>query len=211
MILYNSIVDSAKEELIHDPKYSSLDETDKRKIRDIKVEIVCMNDDIDLTKHKILKCMFYILSLYGYDTGYGAKRRNDLSVELIIGQDRAGGFNFIGKTLSEFNPPIHFNEIPLPRPEGAMSATKIRNMALDGNEAEFLEIYQSIGVNRDDAKSMYEQIRKNIDHPAATSSKNTMEYGGRIRKSKRTNKTKKSKKTKKTKRTNKKRRSIRSK
>jgi hypothetical protein len=138
MILYNSIIDHAKEELINE---DSTNEERKTKIKNIKAEIVCMDDEMGLAGHKILNCIFYILSLYGYDIQDESRRRADLTMELVIGQDREGGFNFIGKTLADLNPNVHFQEIVLPRSEGAMSATKVRNMALSGDEEDFIGHY----------------------------------------------------------------------
>jgi hypothetical protein len=179
MILYNSIIDNAKNELIQE--YGTNEEI-KTKIKDIKVEIVCMDDEIDLTGHKILNSIFYILSLYGYDIRNESQRRTNLSFELVIGQDREGGFNFIGKILSELTPTINFREVVLPRSEGSMSATKVRNMALSGDESAFLHHYESMGIKNEDALRLYEQIRENITEPLKKRIKT--ENGGRRRKNK---------------------------
>jgi len=167
-VLYNYIIDYAKTTLIRDlqQKDEKFDETDKQKIRDIKVEVVCMNDEIGLVDHKILNCIYYILRLYGYDIlNKNAQNPAGLSVELVIGEDRAGGYKFIGNILSEFNPPIHFQEIPLPRPEGAMSATKIRNAALSGNKSEFSSYYSEMGLSEEETNHIYDYIRENLTPP----------------------------------------------
>lgn len=181
MILYNSIIDNAKNELI---KEDSTNEERKTKINSVKVEIICMNDEIDLTGHKILNCIFYILSLYGYDVKNETNRRSGLSFELVIGQDREGGFNFIGKTLSGLSPSVNYQEIVLPRSEQAMSATKVRNMALSGDLTAFLQHYQSMGVKNEDAMRLYDQIRENITEQSTK--KNKTINGGRKRKNKKT-------------------------
>jgi hypothetical protein len=196
MVLHNSIIDHVKEELMND--YIG-DEEKQSKIKDMKVEIICMDEPALNTGNPILSCVFYILSLYGYDRNDEAKRRDDLTMELVIGQDRGGSYNWIGKTLSDLNPSVRFQEVVLPRSEGAMSATKVRNMALTGNEEGFIGHYKSMGLNRDDTMSLYEQIRENIiDQP---NKKQKTEKGGKRRKNK-----KSKRKTRKNKRSSKRRR-----
>jgi len=170
----------------------------------MKVEIICMDEPALNTRNPILSCVFNILSLYGYDINDEAKRRDDLTMELVIGQDRGGGYNWIGKTLSDLNPSVHFQEVVLPRSEGAMSATKVRNMALTGNEEGFVDHYESIGVKRNDAMSLYEQIRENIEDQTIDNESNKKQKtknGGRRRKNK-----KSKRKTRKNKRSTKRRR-----
>ncbi len=171
-LLYNYIIGYAKKSLIVylQQKGKKLDETDEEKIRNIKVEVVCMNDEIKLADHKILNCIYHILSLYKYyipnkNNNKNAQNPAGLSVELVIGEDRKGAYEFIGNKLSGLNPSIHFQEIPLPRPEGAMSATKIRNAALFGNKSEFSSYYSEMGVSEEETNHIYDYIRENLNPP----------------------------------------------
>jgi hypothetical protein len=167
-LLYNYIIGYAKKSLIQDlqQKGKKLDETDEEKIRNIKVEVVCMNDEIKLADNKILNCIYYILSLYEYYIrNENVQNPAGLSVELVIGEDRKGAYEFIGNKLSGLNPPIHFQEIPLPRPEGAMSATKIRNAALFGNKSEFSSYYSEMGLSEEETNHIYDYIRENLNPP----------------------------------------------
>ncbi len=167
-LLYNYIIGYAKKSLIVylQQKGKKLDETDEEKIRNIKVEVVCMNDEIKLADNKILNCIYHILSLYKYYIrNENAQNPAGLSVELVIGEDRKGAYEFIGNKLSGLNPSIHFQEVPLPRPEGAMSATKIRNAALFGNKSEFSSYYSEMGVSEEETNHIYDYIRENLNPP----------------------------------------------
>jgi hypothetical protein len=226
-LLYNYIIGYAKKSLIQDlqQKGKKLDETYEEKIRDIKVEVVCMNDEIKLADNKILNCIYHILSLYKYYIrNENAQNPAGLSVELVIGEDRKGAYEFIGNKLSGLNPSIHFQEIPLPRPEGAMSATKIRNAALSGNKSEFSSYYSEMGVSEEETNHIYDYIRENLNPPKLAKRsilskrsspkeppRKKTKNSNKSRSSKDSNKSRNSKESKKggKRRTNKKRRYIR--
>jgi hypothetical protein len=159
-ILYSGVINTIKDQLIAE----TADASKKTKIKHMKVKIVCMNDDfgkdaLGKKPNKIVQSIFHILKLYGYDIEYPSMsmRRDDLTFHLVIGEDRGTQFGFIGKLLSELTPSIHFEESVLPRSSEAMSATKVRTMALTDPPA-FFEQYNSLGVDNSISLAIQQKI-----------------------------------------------------
>lgn len=150
----------------------------------IGVEIVCMNDQTisRFGKNPILKCTFYILSQYGFP-------REGLTVNLVIGEDRQHEFNWIGKTLAGCGEtPVDFNVIALSRPVGAISATEIRNLSLEGNRKDFIDKMMPTGIPEDKLIEMFETIpiKFNVDFvEECSSSKKAKSNNNTTRKRKR--------------------------
>lgn len=180
MILYTTIVDYIKRQIIQEINSSESNNDKTSQIQAMKVEIVCMNDDISFpdTNNKILKCVKYLLQLYGYDKDK-QQTRNDLNFILFIGEDRkikhdsTGGFVFIKTMLNQMEPPVVFAEESLPRPEGAISATIVRGWALSNvNEDKqlFENHYKQFGFSENFIEYLYKQIRnmnkEQTDQPA---------------------------------------------
>jgi hypothetical protein len=97
--------------------------------------------------------------------------------------------------------PVEFNEFIVPRPEGAISATKIRGLAVSKNpedEQTFMDQMNTIGMDNNEAYRLVKQIRENIDTTPLLTKKKRMRGGKHKRKyTRRTfNKSKKSKKNK---------------
>jgi hypothetical protein len=155
-------------------------------INNIFVKIICMDDEVkpEYGTNPVMKSIKYILyDLYGYP-------RDGINMILFLGQDRATEFNWIKKQLDTLNIPIGFEVIGLPRPEGAMSATYIRNLATSGNFEEFKKNMKLTGLSEVNIENLYQEIRNNIteERPAKKSRKK----GGATRKTKK-RKTKKRK------------------
>ena len=112
-----------------------------RQIEKIAVQIVCMNDNVnpEYGKHPIMKSITYILNdLYGYP-------REGLTIKLFVGQDRVKDYGWIKKYLETLEPnAVAMEIVGLPRPEGAMSATQMREYALTNNWEESKEIWQAL-------------------------------------------------------------------
>ena len=128
-------------------------------IEKIAVQIVCMNDNVnpEYGKHPIMKSITYILNdLYGYP-------REGLTIKLFVGQDRVNDYGWIKKYLETLEPnAVAMEIVGLPRPEGAMSATKMRQYALSNNWEEFKSNMVSTGLDEVVVRYMFDEIRANI-------------------------------------------------
>jgi hypothetical protein len=147
-------------------------------IDEIQVKIVCMDDVLnpDYGTHPILKSIQYILQdLYGYP-------RENLKMILMIGEDRIKDYFWIQKSLQERNPSVSMEIQGLDRPEGAMSATYIRQLALNGDLETFRKEMEATGLDEDSLLKVYNEIREKL----VVSSKKRKVGGTKRRKIKRT-------------------------
>ena len=132
-----------------------------RQIEKIAVQIVCMNDNVnpEYGKHPIMKSITYILNdLYGYP-------REGLTIKLFVGQDRVKDYGWIKKYLETLEPntnAITMEIVGLPRPEGAMSATQMREYALTNNWEEFKRNMASTGLDEVVVRYMFHEIKANM-------------------------------------------------
>jgi len=188
-MLLNFLIHHQKEILkIENPEKS-------QEIDNMGVKIICMNDPVNpyYGSNPILKSIQYILTdLYGYP-------RENIKMVLFIGEDRKDDFFWIQKSLQNKIPSITMEIIGLDRPEGAMSATYIRQLAINGNFDEFKNQMLQTGLNEPNVIELYNEIREKINLPKPKTQKT--KKGGR-RKVKTYRKTrisrKKSRKNKKT-------------
>ena len=129
-------------------------------IEKIAVQIVCMNDNVnpEYGKHPIMKSITYILNdLYGYP-------REGLTIKLFVGQDRVNDYGWIKKYLETLEPnAVAMEIVGLPRPDGAMSATKMRQYALSNNWEEFKSNMASTGLDEVVVRYMFDEIRANME------------------------------------------------
>ena len=130
-------------------------------IEKIAVQIVCMNDNVnpEYGKHPIMKSITYILhDLYGYP-------REGLTIKLFVGQDRVNDYGWIKKYLETLEPntnAVATEIVGLVRPEGAMSATQMREYALTNNWEEFKRNMASTGLDELVVRYMFDEIRANM-------------------------------------------------
>jgi hypothetical protein len=147
------------------------------KIDELKVNIICMDDIINPVygSHPVMKSIQYLLNeKYGYP-------RNNIKMILFIGQDRASDFLWLQKTLLERNPSIELEIVPIERPDGAISATYIRQLAIDGDYDTFKQQMLDTGLNDDEyIGKLYKEIKEKINYKPRK--KNTTIKGGRIKK-----------------------------
>jgi len=149
MIIYGNVIDKIKTEM------------NQATVDNIMAEIVCMNDTIDekYGKHPILSKINYFLDKYGYP-------QKPVKMYLVIGEDRMDSYGFILDFLLKMSPPVSLEVIGLSRPEGAMSATYIRNLATSGTEKdkdEFFQHMRELGIqSASDIELLYDKIRDNI-------------------------------------------------
>ena len=158
------------------------------KIDELQVKIICMDDVLnpDYGTHPIMKSINYILKeLYGYP-------RVNLNMILFIGQDRENDYFWIQDSLRKKNPPVSLdiNSEGLERPEGAISATYIRQLAIDGNWDEFKNEMFKTGLDEPTAYSLYKQIKEKL----VSKKPSTRTRTKKSIKKKRNNKSRKSKK-----------------
>jgi hypothetical protein len=157
--------------------------------------IICMDDEMppEFGKHPILKSVNALIASFSEPVHQAF---------LIVGQDRAGGYGFVKEALGRRGIELDDSNF-LVRPEGAISATYVRELAYSGNWDEFLRIYSTTGIPEENIRAIYEGLRGAMAAAASGSKKKGKGKGGRRtkrRNSKRTKKLKKNKKNKKTKR-----------
>ena len=147
--------------------------------------IICMDDATppEFGKHPILKSVNALIASYN-----GPVQR----AFLIVGQDRAGGYEFVKTALGGRGIVLDDSDF-LVRPEGAISATQMRDLAYSGNWDEFLRIYSTTGLPQENIRAIYEGLLS-----AASNKKKGK--GGRRTKRRNSKRTKKSRKNKGTKR-----------
>lgn len=145
-----------------------------------------MSNMSNITPHIICKETGFPMSNI-YELLKISRLNNDSKMLLILGQDRAKDFNWL-KNKYFTNLDIR----ALPRPEGAMSATKIRGFVSAENKNAFNEAYAGI-LQPNRIKELYEEISSglaNYDKTTSTSTKKStkksQKRGGRKTKSKST-------------------------
>jgi len=116
----------------------------------IAVKIICMDDLVpaECGKHPILKHMCNIRLI-----------EHPSEMKLFIGADRAGSYVFLRSSLAKYDPPILVVPFVLPRPEGAMSATLMRELVTSGKKADFLLAVQKNGLNLTDEEVLSEELK----------------------------------------------------
>jgi len=167
--LHPNLIEALKTQLINE------NPTKTEEINGMQVKIVCMDDPLDpeiYGKHPIFKSINFILMNYGYP-------KDGLNMILMIGEDRISDYNWIQKSLQERTPPINLDIQGLARPEGAMSATFMRNLAVSGNFEEFDQNMAQTGLDEVAIKQMYDDIRVGLSPVPTVSRKKKATNGGR--------------------------------
>jgi hypothetical protein len=157
------------------------------KIDLLNVNIICMDDIMNSSygTHPVMKSINYLLNEnYGYP-------RNNLKMVLFIGQDRENDFTWLKETLFKRNPSIVLEMEAKERPDGAISATFVRQLAIDGDFEAFKKQMMETGLDDESyVKQLFDEIREKINYKP--SKKSRTKKGGRRKnnnKSKRNNKT----------------------
>jgi hypothetical protein len=91
---------------------------------------------------------------------------------LLLGQDRAGDFDWLKKYYS------HLETDSMPRPEGAMSATKIRGYVSDNKRGEFNEAYSDI-LDINSINKLYNDVYHGLSRHGFNPQKKSKKRGGR--------------------------------
>jgi hypothetical protein len=131
---------------------------DMENIRACEVIVICMDDpEINSEKygkHPILKCLGYLLDKYEGGRGKG-------ETMLFVGEDRMNDYGWISEYASENLGRLTI--VPVSRPSGAISATYVRGLAMDGNLEGFLGEMERIGIVRERGEDVYLEIRRALD------------------------------------------------
>jgi len=138
------------------------------KIDEIDVVIVCMDDPTpeEFGKHPILKSFNALLSQIGYEKPH---------TYLIVGQDRATDYGWIEKSLGDKI--MSYQVEPLPRPEGAMSATEMRGYIKSGEYDTFMGKMRETGIPDEKSAELYEKVIFGMSRPPPLKKKPTKKGG----------------------------------
>jgi len=129
----------------------------------IRPNIICKETGFPMSN------IYELLKISGLD--------NNSKMLLIIGEDRANAFNW----LKNYFPNLDIRA--LSRPEGAMSATKIRGFVSAENKNAFNEAYAGI-LQPNRIEELYNDISLGLEKYAKPSTKKSQKRGGRKTKSK---------------------------
>ena len=171
--ILSGMIDALKQQMKREGQFSP------DKIDEIQVIIVCMDDPTpeEFGKHPILKSFHALFSQFGYEKP---------NAYLIIGQDRATDYGWIQKSLGD---KISSYQVePLPRPEGAMSATEMRGYVKSGQYDTFLGKMRETGIPDEKSNELYEKVTFGLSRPPPLKKKPTKKGG-------KTNKRKKQRRT----------------
>jgi len=148
-------------------EYSSTDF--KNRIDTLDVEVVCSNETSNNGSNSIPNTIWYLLGLYGYKPDNNIK----INLVLMIGEDRSVDFQgLINDYFGKLNN-ITTQIIPIARPEGAISATQVRNYALTNDTDNYNRIMKPTGLPESDLHEIYESIREGITRKGGIRKKNS--------------------------------------
>jgi len=138
------------------------------KIDNIDVVIVCMDDPTpeEFGKHPILKSFNALFSQFGYEKPHAY---------LIVGEDRATDYGWIEKSLGDKI--MSYQVEPLPRPEGAMSATEMRGYVKSGEYDTFMGKMRETGIPDEKSSELYEKVIFGMSRPPPLKKKPTKKGG----------------------------------
>lgn len=123
----------------------------------VEVEIMCDDDDMPgCGDTYIVKELCHLMKPYKEQKGL------TINLHLIIGQDREFAFTWIQKVLNNTDNPVTLTVIAEPRPEGAISATEIRNLAKNGQHNEFIAKEMETGLTKEAAEDLYVELNTRL-------------------------------------------------
>ena len=116
---------------------------------------------------------------------YLAETHTPENMLMFIGEDRAkpkNNYLFMKEILAnpkEPNPPVNLDFHILERPEGAMSATYIRNLVKYGNRDRFIFEQLKTGISVEEANELFDIIARALSKASPTKSKRATKRKGR--------------------------------
>jgi hypothetical protein len=152
---------------------------DAEKIRECEVRVICMDDPVlkgrgKSTQNPILKCIHYILDTLEKEEVVKSSERRGQGAWLFVGEDRIEDFGWISKYVSG-KLGGEMTIVSIPRPEGAISASYLRNLAIEGEVEGFIQEMGKIGITHKRGEEVYQEIRRVLGEKMKTKgSKNTL-------------------------------------
>jgi len=134
-----AIIDTIKEQMIAE------NTANQEQITNMKVNIICS----PRTKSPIPDAFYQILREYGYP-------REGIKIILVIGKDRENEFNWLVKNK---NPPVEMEQYILERGPEDISATEIRNYAINGDKEGFLAKMNETGLSNEKLENLFYELQ----------------------------------------------------
>jgi len=148
----------------------------QNKLDTMQSYIFCKNDD-EVQRER---GQFPIQSINALLTAYGYPQQNpNTKLHLMVGQDRASSYDWLIPIFHSYNPSVELVIEALPRPEGAMSATQMRNLVKEGNRGEFIDKMREAGLDEEMGERLFVQLDQVFSAATATKTKRQRKKGGR--------------------------------
>jgi nicotinic acid mononucleotide adenylyltransferase len=127
---------------------------DKNFIRDMEIRVLCTQDpEVQAQFGKFpMNSINALLSEYPHSS----------SLHLVIGEDRATDYEWIMNSLEKREEPVHGTIEAVLRPKGAMSATFIRSLVLEGDKDGFLQVMSDGGMDERIANQLYNELEQRL-------------------------------------------------
>ncbi len=160
--ILSGLIDALKQQMKREGRFPP------DKIDETQVVIVCMDDPTpeEFGKHPILKSFNALFTQFGYVKPHAY---------LIVGQDRAVDYGWIEKSLGD--KVMSYQVEPLPRPEGAMSATEMRGYVKSGEYDTFMGKMRETGIPDEKSAELYEKVTFGMSRPPPLKKKPTKKGG----------------------------------
>ena len=138
------------------------------KIRACQVIVICMNDPEvkKYGKNPILSSIRYLLDVL-------EEKKPNKESWLFVGEDRSEDYQWISNFTTEGLGSLmgRLVIVSAERPAGAISATYVRGLAVKGVIEDFLTEMENIGVSKERAMEVYEEIRASLSRTGRQTSK----------------------------------------
>jgi len=126
----------------------------------IQVNIICIKDMFPISS---ITKLLEINNLFN-EVDIEKKVDKTTKMLLLLGQDREEHFNWLKKYFP------NLETASMPRPEGAMSATKIRGYVSDNKKYEFIKAYSDI-LDINSINKLYDDVKNGLSRPQKKSKK----------------------------------------
>jgi len=138
--------------LVTEGMIESLKEDDPS-LSEIEVDIRCMKEHVPEECNKYNVTLQQVCNIRK-DAG------SPMHMILIVGADREFSYKWIHDHLAKQG--VILDTITLDRPEGAMSATSMRDLVLEGEEETFKAFTKANGLSEENAASLYAELRREL-------------------------------------------------
>ena len=169
-IILSHSQDNKKNPLLCDKKRKFLNTMKQANFEEIfpniKIHLLCM-DDAEFLSDSGKPSTFAPVR-------YLAETHRPENMLMFIGEDRGGSYQFMKKILGDpekTNPLVKLDFHILERPEGAMSATYIRNLVKYGNRDRFIFEQLKTGISVEEANELFDIIARALSKASPSKSK----------------------------------------